>query len=107
MTAPPPVAMTAPGTVTARATSAASSSLNRASPSRSMMRPGEEPAVFATDGGSERVPTRIYTRDLLLAGDVLPGPAIVEQIDSTTVIPPGASARIDEIGNLVLTVQEA
>ena len=66
----------------------------------------EEPAVFATDTGSERVPTRIYARDLLLAGDVLPGPAIVEQIDSTTVIPPGASARIDEIGNLVLTVQE-
>jgi N-methylhydantoinase A len=40
-------------------------------------------------------------------GDGLPGPAIVEQPDSTTVIPPGARAHIDEIGNLVLSVQEA
>jgi N-methylhydantoinase A len=53
------------------------------------------------------VDTRIYARERLLAGDQIPGPAIVEQPDSTTVIPPGARARIDDIGNLVLSVQEA
>jgi N-methylhydantoinase A/oxoprolinase/acetone carboxylase beta subunit len=67
----------------------------------------EEPVVFATQSGSRALSTRIYARDRLLAGDELPGPAIVEQPDSTTVIPPGARAHIDEIGNLVLSVQEA
>ncbi|WP_187369146.1 hydantoinase/oxoprolinase family protein [Baekduia soli] len=66
----------------------------------------EVPVVFATDDGSQRVQTRIYARERLFAGDELSGPAIVEQPDSTTVIPPGASARIDEIGNIVLTIQE-
>ena len=45
MTAPPPVAMTAPGTSTALRTSAASISRKRASPSRPMMVAGEPPAT--------------------------------------------------------------
>jgi N-methylhydantoinase A len=30
------------------------------------------------------------------------GPAIVEQLDTTTVIPPGQRATVDRIGNLVI-----
>jgi hypothetical protein len=30
------------------------------------------------------------------------GPAIVEQLDTTTVIPPGHRARVDRVGNLVI-----
>jgi 5-oxoprolinase (ATP-hydrolysing)/N-methylhydantoinase A len=81
--------------------------LQRASDDPARAQIAEEPVVFATDGGSERVGTRIYARGRLLAGDDIPGPAIVEQPDSTTVIPPGVQARIDDIGNLVLSVQEA
>jgi N-methylhydantoinase A len=44
----------------------------------------------------------IYDRDLLHTGLVVPGPAIVGEMDSTTVILPGFEARVDEIGNLLI-----
>jgi N-methylhydantoinase A len=44
----------------------------------------------------------IYDRDLLHEGLVVPGPAIVGEMDSTTVILPGFEARVDEIGNLMI-----
>lgn len=44
----------------------------------------------------------IYDRDVLHAGMVVPGPSIVSEMDSTTVILPGFEARIDDIGNLLI-----
>jgi N-methylhydantoinase A len=49
--------------------------------------------------------TPIYGRDLLRAGHRLEGPAIVEQLDSTTVILPGQQAEIDAQGNILVAVQ--
>ena len=48
--------------------------------------------------------TRFYDRTALQPGNVLEGPAIVNQYDSTTVIPPGLSARIDSFGNIVIAI---
>ena len=48
------------------------------------------------------VPTHIYDRSRLTPGDVITGPAVVEQLDSTTVVWPGQSARADAYSNLVL-----
>jgi N-methylhydantoinase A len=48
------------------------------------------------------LPTAVYERARLPQGARLAGPAIVEQIDTTTVIPPGVTARVDEAGNLRL-----
>ena len=45
----------------------------------------------------------IYDRYRLNAGAVLAGPAIVEEIDATTVIHPGYEALVDKFGNLILT----
>ena len=45
----------------------------------------------------------VHLRDDLHALDQLRGPAIVEQMDCTTVIPPGWRARIDASLNLLLT----
>ena len=45
----------------------------------------------------------IFDRYRLGPGCVLTGPAIVEEIDSTTVIHPGYSAQVDRFGNLILT----
>jgi N-methylhydantoinase A len=42
----------------------------------------------------------IYERHALLAGARLTGPAIVEQFDSTTVVHPGYTVRVDDHGNL-------
>jgi len=44
-----------------------------------------------------------YRRDDLLSGHVVPGPAIVDQLDSTTLVGPGRSAVVDVHGNLVVT----
>jgi N-methylhydantoinase A/oxoprolinase/acetone carboxylase beta subunit len=48
------------------------------------------------------VPTAIYERSRLPLGAQLEGPAVVEQADTTTVIPPGARADVDAAGNLRL-----
>jgi N-methylhydantoinase A len=44
----------------------------------------------------------IYDRCRLSAGCVLEGPAIVEELDATTVIHPGYQALVDRHGNLLL-----
>jgi N-methylhydantoinase A len=56
------------------------------------------------DGGWHAA--RIYARERLPFGATFAGPAIVQQIDATTYVPPGATARIDDIGNLRLTVSQ-
>jgi N-methylhydantoinase A len=48
------------------------------------------------------VSTAIYERARLPLGARLAGPAIVEQPDTTTVIPPGVAALVDDAGNLRL-----
>ena len=48
------------------------------------------------------VDTPVYDRYALAAGARLAGPAIVEERESTTVLPPGASASVDEYANLLV-----
>lgn len=52
------------------------------------------------------VPTPVYDRAQLAPGAHLEGPAIIEQMDATTVVPPLAAMRIDESGNLHITLNE-
>ncbi len=49
---------------------------------------------------------QIFNRDDLRCGARLLGPAIIEQFDSTTVVPPGVKARIDEFLNIILQIEE-
>lgn len=51
-------------------------------------------------GQTEALPTNLYDRDDLPAGATIPGPAIIDQLDSTTVVPPDATAYIDEWLNI-------
>lgn len=44
--------------------------------------------------------TPVYDRELLPAGATFDGPAIVDQLDSTTVVPPRTTAEIDGWGNI-------
>jgi N-methylhydantoinase A len=52
----------------------------------------------------EPVDTPVYARDALAAGARLEGPAIVEERESTTVVPPGASVDVGHDGSLVMTL---
>jgi len=53
------------------------------------------------------VETPVYVRSELPAGALLQGPAIVEQLDSTTVVPPGWRAEVDERLNIRMRMEEA
>ena len=46
--------------------------------------------------------TALYERDRLRAGHRFDGPAVVYQYDTTTLVPPGWSAWVDERHNLIL-----
>jgi N-methylhydantoinase A len=63
---------------------------------------GARPVVLggAAGGAARRCP--VYDRYRLRAGNRVPGPAIVEQVDTTTVIEPGFVATVDPFGNLLL-----
>jgi N-methylhydantoinase A len=47
-------------------------------------------------------PVPLYDRDALLAGNRVPGPAIVHQLDATTLVLAGQRARVDSRGSLWL-----
>ncbi len=49
----------------------------------------------------------IYDRTPLHSGLEIPGPAIVSEMDSTTVILPGYMARVDAVGNLLINPKGA
>jgi N-methylhydantoinase A len=46
--------------------------------------------------------TPCIEREQLGVGAVVAGPAIIEQLDTTTVVPPGQRATVDRVGNLVI-----
>ncbi len=50
----------------------------------------------------ERLSTRILARSELVPGEGVEGPAIVEQDDTTTLIPPGWTAIADDEGTMIL-----
>ena len=54
--------------------------------------------------GDAFVDTPVFARDSLGSDTTLQGPAIIEQADTTIVVDPGATARVDALGNLIITV---
>ena len=49
----------------------------------------------------------VYQRDRLDVGIRFDGPAIVDQLDATTVVPPGQTARVDEFKNILIAMGPA
>ena len=46
-------------------------------------------------------PTPVYDRQSLSIGAIVPGPALIEERESTVVIDPGDQVQVDGHGNLV------
>ncbi len=61
---------------------------------------GSRPVWF----GDRWVTTPIYDRIALPIGAIFTGPAILNQMDTTTVIEPGNGVRVDDFGNLIVTL---
>ena len=62
---------------------------------------GERTVWFGPDAPS---PARLHRRDDLLPGHEIIGPAVIEQLDATTLIFPGDHARVDAFHNLLIEV---
>ena len=63
---------------------------------------GVRDAYMGPDAGV--TPSAVYRRTDLQPDDRLQGPAIVEQMDSTTIILPGQEAHVDRYRNMIITV---
>lgn len=49
------------------------------------------------------IETAVYDRELLGSGDILAGPAVIEEFSSTVPVHPGFTARMDTHGNIRIT----
>ena len=57
------------------------------------------------DGGMQQA--MLYDRSKLKAGNVITGPAIVLEMDSTTLILPAHEGQVDEYGNILITPSDS
>lgn len=60
---------------------------------------GTREAFFGRMGWVE---AKVFRRAALPPGSVIAGPAMIEEYDSVTVVPPGWTCRVDGLGNLLL-----
>ena len=66
---------------------------------------GERPVYFGEACGFVRTP--VFSRPALLAGNVIAGPALIEEHASTTVVHPGDRLEVDAFGNLVIDIRRS
>jgi len=66
---------------------------------------GSRPAWFDPSRGF--VDSAIYRRGDLTPGDLVEGPAVVEEYGATVPLAPGFRAEVDRFGNLIVTRREA
>ena len=69
-------------------------------PTATRARKGQRDIWFAEAGGFQSTP--VFDRGKLLRGNVLAGPAIIEEPDASTLVHPRWTTMVDEYGNLVL-----
>ena len=62
--------------------------------------------IVIFDEPNQPVPCDIYHRASLAADEIICGPAIIEQMDTTTIVPPGFIAVAHPSGNLLLSRNE-
>lgn len=65
----------------------------------------ERPVVF--DEAPDPIMTPIYDRDTLHAGAVIEGSAIIEQLDSTMLVPLGLKAEVDPWHTIVMHIPQS
>ena len=58
--------------------------------------------MYFRESGSR--PTPIYDRDAMAPGQRVAGPAVIEAPDTTMLVHPGQTVRMDEYRNLTLSI---
>jgi len=62
--------------------------------------------AILTERSVRFVDAEVYERERITPGTTFRGPAIVEQMDTTTVVEPGWTVEIDAGGNLIMTQED-
>ncbi len=57
-------------------------------------------------GNGHYLPFAIFRRDGLLAGNVIAGPAVIEEVTATAVVEPEQTCTVDPYGNLIISLNE-
>ncbi len=65
------------------------------------------PCMFRANGSLDSFETAFYQRERLPVGEKVPGPAIIIQRDSTTVVPPGNTVVTDTAANMIIQIGES
>ena len=65
--------------------------------------PGQPKRSREVHAWSDGLRVPVYDRNTLAAGQSVKGPAIIEERETTTALPPGWSATIDALGCIVAT----
>ena len=71
---------------------------------RSAVTPEDDRIADVWFDSSGPTKTNVLARGTLTSGRIIPGPAIITQFDSTTVIPPLCTATVDDAQNIVIEV---
>lgn len=65
---------------------------------------GERQVTFKVDGQPKHMMTKVYDRTKFKAGDVISGPAIINQMDTTIVIEPDCVGNVNDYGIIVIDI---
>lgn len=88
-------------TMRSRTMSLGTAALGRSGQSKATAARPPEAAVFFE---GKKVKTRVYSRDELSSGKTYHGPAIITEYSATAVIPAGKRIRMDQAGNLIISM---
>ncbi|MSQ28118.1 MAG: hydantoinase/oxoprolinase family protein [Dehalococcoidia bacterium] len=77
--------------------------IERGGPSAEAAKTGVRRARF--EEFPDYIDTPVYRKDLLKQGNIIEGPAIIEQLDSTTVLLPQQRAEVVRYGAIIITVE--
>ena len=65
---------------------------------------GEREVTFKVGDHPEHFATKVYDRSRFCAGDMIPGPAVINQMDTTIVIEPGCTGHVNDYGIIIIDI---
>ena len=65
---------------------------------------GEREVTFKVGDHPEHFATKVYDRSRFCAGDTIPGPVVINQMDTTIVIEPGCTGHVNDYGIIIIDI---
>ena len=65
----------------------------------------ERTVTFKVNDKPEHMQTKVYDRSKLKAGDIIPGPAVINQMDTTIIIEPDCIGKVNDYGVIIIDLE--